>query len=102
MTEIIVAIIGVTGVVVGAVITGYYQKRKTFAEAENDLAEANEKIRQTVMALIQPLKVRIDELECEVKILKDENADLKTWAEALVSQIKQLGKEPIPFRTKRE
>ena len=99
--NIIVAIIGLLTGGMGAILTSLFQHRKTQAEADKDCADANEQIRVTVMALIEPLKRRIDELEDEVKKLQTENADLKDWAQALVIQIKNMGHEPIQFKSKK-
>ena len=95
MEGIIVAIIGVVGVGVGAFITAWFVRRKTSAEATQTEAEANEQIRATVMLLIEPLKTRIFDLECEVAALKAENDALKAWAEELVRQVRCAGLEPV-------
>lgn len=97
MEGIIVAIIGVVGVGVGAFITAWFVRRKTSAEATQTEAEANEQIRATVMLLIEPLKTRIFDLECEVAALKAENADLKAWAALLVAQVTAAGLKPVPM-----
>ena len=47
------------------------------------------------MELIQPLRERIDELECEL-------ADWMAWANKLVTQIKGLGHDPVPFKSSKK
>ena len=61
------AIVGVIGVVAGALITGASQRHKVKAESAKAEAEAakikaeeNEQIRQTVMSLIEPLQEQIN------------------------------------------
>jgi uncharacterized protein HemX len=98
MEGIISAIVGVAGVVVGALITNASQQRKVKAESVKAEAEAarikadeNEQIRKTVMSLIEPLQEQINKLEQELE-------DWKNWADRLVTQIKGLGCEPVPFK----
>lgn len=93
---ILVAALG--GGTIGAIINGLFQRRKVEAEAVITEADANDKIRVTVMSLIEPLTARVKELECEVRELKAENAGLRDWAEALIRQIKGLGGTPIPYQ----
>ena len=93
-TGIWIAVIGVISGVAGALITGFFQRKSVNAEADKDCADTNEQIRKTVMALIEPLKKRVDELEKELQ-------DWKDWALALVKQIKDLGHEPVPFKPKK-
>jgi regulator of replication initiation timing len=94
---IIVAIVGAGAAVIGGIIGGMFSRPKTKAETDKTFADTNEQIRETVMALIDPLKKRVEELEREVRALQCENLDLRTWAEALVEQIKSLGKEPVAY-----
>ncbi len=98
MDAFISAIVGVVGVVAGALITGASQRHKVKAESAKAEAEAakikaeeNEQIRQTVMSLIEPLQEQINKLEQELE-------DWKNWADRLVTQIKGLGCEPVPFK----
>lgn len=97
-TIIIGVLSAVGGGVVGTIIAGLFQRRKVKAEAVVSEAEANDKIRATVMSLLDPLNNRVRELECEVLELKQENAAMKQWAEALTCQVKELGGVPVPFR----
>ena len=99
MEAVAIALIGFGGVVAGAIITGFWQRKKVASEAvkseadaDKSAAEANEQIRKTVMSLIQPLESKVDELEKELQ-------DWKNWALALVQQIKKLGCEPVPFKS---
>ncbi len=92
---IVTAIIGGAGVVAGALITGLLQRRKIRAESEKDSADANEQIRKTVMALLDPLQKRVEQLETELD-------DWKNWAERLVHQVKCLGAEPVPFKERKK
>lgn len=101
-SNIIVAIIGLVAGVVGASIPAYIQRRKTSAEAQNTEADCNEQIRATVMMLIEPLKTRIFDLECEVAALKAENDALKAWAEELVRQVRGAGLKPVSMPSKTE
>jgi len=102
MENIIVAVIGLVAGVVGAYLTAYFQRRKTSAEAEHTEADTNEQVRATVMMLIEPLKTRIFDLECEVAALKAENAELKEWAEMLVRQVRGAGLKPVAMPSKTE
>ena len=95
MEGIIVAIIGFVSGIVGASLNAYFQRRKAIAEAEHTEADTNEQVRATVMLLIEPLKTRIFDLECEVAALKAENDALKAWAEELVRQVRCAGLEPV-------
>lgn len=88
--DALIAVIGVLGVAVGAIITGWFQQRKNKASADKDAADANEQIRSTVMSLIEPLNQKIDRLERE-------NRSLKHWAEQLVCQVKERGGIPVPY-----
>lgn len=92
-TDITVALIGIAGVLVGSLVSWLFQRGK-------NKADITKVITDTAMSLIQPLKAELEDLKREVKRLKAENADLKDWAEALVCQIKELGKEPIAFKQK--
>jgi hypothetical protein len=69
-SNIVVALIGGIGGVLGALVVGLFQRRKTGAETNKLQADANEVIRTTVMALINPLKTRIVELERRVDFLE--------------------------------
>ena len=97
MEGIIVAIIGFVSGIVGASLNAYFQRRKAIAEAEHTEADTNEQVRATVMLLIEPLKTRIFDLECEVAALKAENSDLKAWAALLVAQVTAAGLKPVPM-----
>jgi len=91
-----IAVVGVVGGIIGALITGLFQRKKVNSGIDNDTAQTNEQIRKTVMLLLTPLTNRVDELEKELR-------DWKNWAHALVNQLKCLGHEPVPFKpTKRE
>jgi uncharacterized coiled-coil protein SlyX len=104
---IIPALIGLVGIVAGAWIQGAWNRRKVKAESIKDEADANEQIRETVMALIDPLKTRITEQDKKIddqnKVINDlkiELQDWKDWANALVQQLKSLGcHEPVPFKS---
>lgn len=95
MEIIISAIVGVVGVVVGALITSASQKYKVQAETHKTEAEYNEQIRKTVMSLIEPLQKRVDELEKEL-------ADWQDWANRLVVQVKDMGCKPVPFKKNKD
>ncbi len=125
---VLVAVIGVVGGAVGALLTGLLQHKKVRAEtgkvnaeagkvqaeADKDCADTNEQIRKTVMSLLEPLSDRVTELESElaewkalasslgdrVTELEAELADWKAWASSLVAQIKSLGHDPVPFKSK--
>ena len=86
------AIVGLLGVIAGALITSASQRAKVKAENDKNAADTNEVIRKTVMELIAPLRKRIDELEREL-------ADWMDWADRLVTQIKGLGCDPVPFKS---
>jgi len=88
---IISAIVGAAAGVIGAIITTRSQQRKLKAESSRVEADTNEQIRETVMLLIEPLKKRIAALE-------EELADWQDWAKRLVSQLKENGHDPVPFK----
>jgi len=90
--EWVAALIGVGGVIAGALVTGFIQHKKNNADADKSTAEANEQIRKTVMSLLQPLEDKVNELEKELQ-------DWKDWALALVRQVKALGGDPVPFKS---
>lgn len=92
---IIIAVIGFASGFVGALIAGLFQRKKINSESDSTTATANEQIRKTVMELMKPLRDRVDELERELQ-------DWKNWALALVRQIKELGCEPVPFKSHKE
>lgn len=89
------AIVGLLGVIAGALITSAGQRAKVKAENDKIKAETNEIIRETVMELIKPLRERIDELECEL-------SDWMDWANELVTQIKEQGHDPVPFKSSKK
>lgn len=89
------ALFGLIGVIAGSLITSYGQRAKVKSENDNTAAKTNEVIRQTVMALMKPLQDRVDDLEKEL-------SDWMDWANRLVTQIKGLGCEPVPFKPKRK
>lgn len=99
---IIIAIVGAIAALVGGLVAGLFGRAKTHADADKSAADANEQIRETVMALIQPLKDRVAELEREVELLQCENAGLKLWAEALVAQLKKVGQEPAEYKLQKK
>lgn len=68
---------------------------------KKDTGDAAESLSTAVVSLIGPLTGRVDALEKEVQQLREENADLRDWAERLVTQVKGLGAEPVKLRTKR-
>jgi hypothetical protein len=71
MSGVIIAVVGgLCSGVLGAIIVGLFQRRKTAADARKSEAEANEQIRITVMSLIDPLRNRISELEKRVSKLE--------------------------------
>jgi FtsZ-binding cell division protein ZapB len=90
-TDITVALIGIAGVLAGALVSWFLQRGKNKADITKTITD-------TAMSLIQPLKAEIEDLKKEMKRLKTENASLKEWAEALCCQIKELGKEPVEFK----
>lgn len=99
---IIIALVGAISALIGGLVAGLFGRAKNLAEADRSAADANEQIRETVMALIQPLKDRVAELEREVELLQCENANLRLWAEALVAQLKEAGKEPVEYKRLRK
>jgi len=97
---ILPAVLGLVGVIAGALITSASQRKKVQAEVDKDQADANEVIRKTVMELLEPLNKKIDVQEDEISKLKVELQDWKNWAYALVEQLKSLGcHEPVPFKS---
>lgn len=80
-TEVLVALItGTIGFITGiaAIVVGWFNVK--------DLRE-----------IIEAQRTRINDLEKDVNNLKAENGDLKTWAEALVCQVKDAGLKPVAF-----
>lgn len=89
------ALFGLIGVIAGSLITSASQRAKAKNDNDKTAAETNELIRQTVMSLIKPLQDRVDFLEKEL-------ADWMDWANRLVTQIEELGCDPVPFKPKRK
>jgi hypothetical protein len=100
MDTVTVAVVGLVSAVIGALITGAFQHYK-------NEADANEVIRKTVMELLDPLNKRITQQDSKIKAQDDEISNLraqlldwKTWAFALVEQLKSFGcHEPVPFKS---
>lgn len=82
------AVWGVIGVIGGAVITGVVQVMIS-------KADYTQKIQETCVSLIDPLKEQIDELKVELQ-------DWKDWASRLVEQVKGLGHDPVPFKSSKK
>jgi uncharacterized protein YlxW (UPF0749 family) len=83
-------------------LAGWWQQRKTQAEAESAEADANEVIRKTVMSLIEPLNKRIKDLQSEVNGLRKEvdqlgrrNKSLWRYIEKLLDVIKRYRQQLI-------
>lgn len=74
------------------------QNRKDVAEAESAIAKSWHEI---FTAVIDPLKMRVDELDRKVKFLEAENESLKEWAEGLFDQVIELGGKPKPYRRRK-
>ena len=103
---------GLLGTIIQGVIGLIRGKHKDDAEAEKADAEAAELIRAAALALVEPLKKRVVELEAEVcelskrmdtanrelRELHIENGDLREWAERLVHQVKSQGVDPVKIR----
>ena len=109
----IVAIISVIGSLLAIVIAlkkAPHETKEIDSHTENQDADTASKYqdiadRAAVRAL--GLEVRVNELECEVAKLKDENrrqhsenADLRDWAERLTHQVQSLGGDPMKLRVK--
>lgn len=46
---------------------------------------------------IDDLEKDIDELSAHIRRLERENQSLRSWAQALVHQVREAGAEPVPF-----
>ncbi|KAF0106154.1 MAG: hypothetical protein FD147_2562 [Chloroflexi bacterium] len=90
MEYIVPAVVGLVGVIAGALITNAFQHKKIDSGSRLDDAEINEKIRLACVGLIEPLQDQINELKKELK-------EWKNWAGAMYKQLKGLGHEPVPF-----
>jgi uncharacterized protein YlxW (UPF0749 family) len=76
--------------------------RKARAEADKEEADASQKITNSALSLVEPLKARIADLEEEVRALRlevgklrHEQTDLICGADQLIGQLKALGETPV-------
>ena len=92
---IVPALVGLVGVIAGALIQGAFSVKK------ND-AEINQMITESVTNLIAPLNSRIDDQELEITDLK---IDLKDWRDCAEERGNQLIKAditPAQFKSSRK
>ena len=75
-----------TDVIVALIISGLALLGVIF----NSIVSAKKNDLDILRGIIDELRKRIDELECE-------NRDLADWAERLVNQVKGLGKTPVRY-----
>lgn len=94
---VIIASVAAIGGIFGTWLTGRMQQAKTDAEATSVLTGI-------ALQLVQPLQVKMEEMQREIqrmerKIvrLEEENALLHKWAQLLFSQVLETGQDPIPF-----
>jgi hypothetical protein len=92
---IIPAVIGLVGVVAGALITNWFQRKKVNSDIELNDAEINEKIRVTCVGLIEPLSKKITALEVELQ-------DWKDCADARAEQLRKVNIIPVPFKSSKK
>jgi hypothetical protein len=97
------AIIGALGGVAGlaALFRIRAQNKADESKAKVDDASAADAIKRAALDLLKPyqeeqalMRKRIDELEAEIN-------DVRGWAERLANQVRELGGEPVPFRSTR-
>lgn len=106
--ETIAAVISLMGValsVAGSVIGGALQARKTRAEADRDRADAAHLVSESARELIEPLKLRIEELNAHAALNAQIISDLTRrvakleeildGAHRLARQVRELGHEPV-------
>lgn len=93
----IVAVVVAVGGIFGTWITARSQRQKTDADATSVLTSV-------ALQLIEPLQLRVSEMEAEIgrmerKILnlEKENALLHKWAQLLYTQVVETGHDPISF-----
>lgn len=60
------AIVGALGVVVGAVISGLFLRKKNTTEANKNSADATETITRIAMSMIEPLENKVNKLEKKI------------------------------------
>jgi len=87
-TYIIPGVIGLVGVIAGALISNAFQR------GLNE-AETNEKIRQTCVGLIEPLQNQINELKIELQ-------DWKNCADARAAQLRRRDITPVAFKSSKK
>ena len=97
MENVVVALIGLIGVVAGAALTAAFQHRKISADTDKTIAETNEQIRKTVRELMGDMQKKITDLNARLQEVEDKNGDLEDWAERLCCQIKDMGEIPVKF-----
>jgi hypothetical protein len=92
---IVPALIGLIGVVAGALITSASQRKKIKSAASLDEAAINEQIRLTCVGLIEPLQAQINDLKIELQ-------DWKDCADARAAQLRKHDITPAPFKSSKK
>jgi hypothetical protein len=82
---VIIALVGGGSAVLGAVVGGAFMLSR-------NKAETTQIVTDTCLSLIEPLRTRIDELECELK-------DWMDCAEARAKQLLKVNITPAPFKS---
>ena len=90
--------------ITSALVAAYIAIRKTPAEVDNLASTTADKWQQIAdRAAEKALKLdeRVTEMEGELRCMREENEDLRDWAERLVHQIRMLGQEPVKIRERK-
>jgi uncharacterized coiled-coil protein SlyX len=108
-TAIIISIIALIGGVTPSIVMYIKDSRRTASENERDKGEHDKSITEAAVALVEPLKDRIKELEARVgnqdivindqeKRIRALTAEVDCWkdgAERLVNQLKSHKIQPV-------
>ena len=109
----IIAIVAAVGALIGSVLAWRktpHETKEIDSRTEGQDADTISKyqvIADRAAERALKLEKRVDDLECEVAKLKEENRqtreenlDLRDWADRLVHQVKSLGGDPVRLRIK--
>lgn len=88
------------GAVVGILVTGLLNRRKTRAEAGKTGAEATEALVRTSLALLQPYTEGMASFSAEAVRLREENLRLKTQQEEVAAENARLRAQQVAIEAK--
>jgi chromosome segregation ATPase len=99
-TPILLAIIGLLGVPLGAVVTWIVNRRKSIADMYSSIAEAGQMAVESVSTALDTVRHELEQAHDKIDILSDQNkklteaiAELKTQNETLISENAQLRRQ---------